>query len=413
MIIGKPVASIGVVVLRSGEWRRLLLFDIPNIDLAGAFFLSTRKIILFSVMAALAVSSSLWTGHKGTPSGDLAAFEGRTLPCRTTDPPGIGVEWVETADASDREALAIGCTSVGPVVVREFAGGDSLPMLDSLVVVTWNTHVGGGDVISFVGRVRDGEFTGGRRPEHFVLLLQEVFRAGPEVPVGASAELVPARIAETPPSGERIDIVETARRLELNLFYVPSMKNGVAKPGEVEEDRGNAILSTFRLRDLTAIELPLERYRRVAIAVTARGVTSSGSPWTLRVCNVHLDTRSDFPRVLESVGMGRLRQARAIVPVVPEKDVVLGGDFNTWGPSPTEGAIDYLLEQFPQSGELDHEPTVSIAVLPDRRTDYLFFRLSGERSARYHRLDDRMGSDHYPLLGVIQLTSREHGRSSN
>ena len=373
--------------------------------------MNVRRIVLFLVMGTLAASCSLWMGHKGRPSEYLASFEGRTLPCRTTDPAGIEVEWIETADPSDHEALAVGCASVGPVVVRGVAGSGSPPVLDSLVVITWNVHVGGGDVPLLVEQLRRGEFTDGRRPGHFVVFLQEVFRAGPEVPAGAPAEFVPARIAETPPSGDRIDIVETARLLDLNLFYVPSMKNGVPGPGEVEEDRGNAILSTFPLEELTAIELPLERHRRVAIAATIRGVSSSGDLWTLRLCNVHLDTRTDFPRVFESMGVGRLRQAKALVPVLPEDDVVLGGDINTWGPGSIAGAGDYLRENFPQTGELDDQPTVSITALPDRRTDYLFFRLSKGRSARYHRLDDRMGSDHHPLLGTIQLAGQPHERS--
>jgi endonuclease/exonuclease/phosphatase family metal-dependent hydrolase len=375
--------------------------------------LKARKIVLSIIVATMVASCSLWMGHGGSPAEYLASFEGRTLPCRTTNPPGIDVEWSETADPSDRERLAAGCATVGPVVVRESAVSGSFPVLDSLVVVTWNVHVGGGDIPGLVERLRCGEFNDGRRPEHFVVYLQEAFRTGPEVPVGAPADFIPARIEETPPSGERIDIVETARLLDLSLFYVPSMKNGVPDAGQVEEDRGNAILSTFPLDDLTAIELPLERHRRVAIAATVRGVTSTGDAWTLRLCNVHLDTRTDFPRVFESVGVGRLRQARALVPALPEDDVVLGGDFNTWGPGSIEGAIDYLRENFPQTGELDDEPTVSITAFPDRRTDYLFFRLSGGRSGRYHRLDDRMGSDHYPLIGVIRLTHYEHGRSPN
>jgi endonuclease/exonuclease/phosphatase family metal-dependent hydrolase len=373
--------------------------------------LSASRIILFVIVATLAASCGLWVGHQGGWSDYLAAFEGRTLPCRTTDPPGMEVEWIETADPSDHEALAAACATVGPAVVREFAGVDSLPVLDSLVVVTWNVHVGGGDVPRLVERLRRGEFTAGRRPEHFVVLLQEVFRAGPDVPGGAPADFIPARIEETPLSGERIDVAETARLLDLNLFYIPSIRNGVPAKGEAEEDRGNAILSTLLLDDLTAIELPLERHRRVAIAATVRGATSSGDAWTLRACNVHLDTRTDFPRVFESVGVGRLRQAKALVPVLLEEDVVLGGDINTWGPGSIEGAIDYLREHFPQTGELDDEPTVSIPAFPDRRTDYLFFRLSGGRTGRYHRLDDRMGSDHYPLIGVIQLTNGERGRS--
>jgi hypothetical protein len=39
--------------------------------------------------------------------------------------------------------------------------------------------------------------------------------------------------------------------------------------GGVDEDRGNAILATLPLRDVAAIELPLVRERRVAVAASA------------------------------------------------------------------------------------------------------------------------------------------------
>ena len=46
------------------------------------------------------------------------------------------------------------------------------------------------------------------------------------------------------------------------------MRNG--RPPQTDEDRGNAILSTEPLADLTAIELPFEQQRRVAVAATLR-----------------------------------------------------------------------------------------------------------------------------------------------
>ncbi len=367
--------------------------------------MNARKTIVFVNVVGLATFCGPWMEHR-EPSNGPAVMKDEVQSCRSVDPAGIEIQWIETADESDRQTLAAGCLAVGPVVVRGHAGFYPVSPLDSLFVLTWNTHVGGGDITRLVGQLREGEFTNGRRLDHFVILLQEAFRAGTQVLSEAPADLVPERIAETPPSGDRKDIVETARLLHLNLFYVPSMKNGESGPGETEEDRGNAILSTLPLHDLTAIELPLERHRRVAIAATVQGVTSSGESWTLRVCDVHLDNRTDLSRVLESVGAGRLRQAKALVPAVPGRDVLLGGDFNTWGPGSIENAIDHIREHFPQPARLDEQPTVSIAILPDRRTDYLFFRLSEGRTARYRRLDDRMGSDHYPLIGVVALKRR-------
>ena len=121
--------------------------------------------------------------------------------------------------------------------------------------------------------------TGGEPIEHFVLFLQEVFRAGDEVPLDGPEKYTTPRTQGIPPSGPRIDIVQTARRLGLSLFYVPSMRNGGPGSGTTEEDRGNAILTTIPMEDFTAIELPLDYHRRVAVAASAwTGFSACGLP---------------------------------------------------------------------------------------------------------------------------------------
>lgn len=129
--------------------------------------------------------------------------------------------------------------------------------------------------MQLVQDLRAGRLTGGRPVPHFVLLLQEVHRAGPQVPPTES-ESVPRRIAANPPGGARVDIVEAARRLALELFYVPSMANGwESAPAE---ERGNAILSSLPLADLAAI--PYEAQRRVAVAPRFEGRRRWVSPGT-------------------------------------------------------------------------------------------------------------------------------------
>src|SRR5439155_5701261 len=120
----------------------------------------------------------------------------------------------------------------------------------------------------------------------FVLLLQEAYRSGADVPSKPSGRTSWAS-AQRPPhaGGTRDDIVTIARRLKLAAFYVPSMRNGA--PGATEEDRGNAILSTLPLSELTAIELPLERQRRVALEATAPIVWPGHGAVTLRVVCTH------------------------------------------------------------------------------------------------------------------------------
>jgi endonuclease/exonuclease/phosphatase family metal-dependent hydrolase len=363
----------------------------------------SKSIIAGVIVAGAATSCVFWGAHRADRFAGVEARGSGDLACHAVDPESSRVRWIQTGDASELPALAEGCASVGPAVVRETTNSDGLPVIDSLIVASWNVHVGGGDIREFVGRLRSGEFSGGRPPRHFVVLLQETFCSSSEVPPQAQTHVVPRRIQERTPAGDREDIVTAASILDLNLFYVPSMRNGSTGSGPTEDDRGNAILSTLPLSDLTAIELPLERFRRVAVAATVTGLSAGGEAWSLRVCAVHLDLRTDFPRVLQSAGVGRERQARALVSALPENDLVLGGDFNTWAPSPVEGALACLARSFPQSVEADRRPTVPIRLFPDRRLDRMFFRLSSGRRARYARLDHEFGSDHYALVGTVPL----------
>jgi endonuclease/exonuclease/phosphatase family metal-dependent hydrolase len=271
------------------------------------------------------------------------------------------------------------------------------------MVISWNTHVGGGDIPGLVADIRSGGLTDGVPIHDFVLLLQEVYRSGPEVPRNGTAA-TPGRIIETPPNMERIDIVETARRLGLGLYYVPSMANGRASIREVSEDRGNAILSTLPLDQLSAIELPYEVQRRVAAVATVRGTTSAGQSCGLDLASVHLDHRSRWATILRSVGAGRERQARALVSALEGTDAMaMGGDLNTWAGF-LEGAAKVLLQFFPQPERILAEPTFgTMAGSGGLRLDRLMFRLPADCSVTTRRLADRWGSDHHPLLGWMSF----------
>ena len=52
--------------------------------------------------------------------------------------------------------LADWCAGVGPVLFEPDRPADSVPPLDRLAIVTWNTHVGGGAVDDLIDRVRGG-----------------------------------------------------------------------------------------------------------------------------------------------------------------------------------------------------------------------------------------------------------------
>ena len=313
-------------------------------------------------------------------------------PCRG----GIEVRWVDPPDSSDRRLLEEWCATVGPPVFLA-AAGEPNPV-NSLAIVSWNSRVGGGDLVELITSLRRGDLTEGQEVVDFVLLLQEGLRMGDAVPPIDTRAHVARRIYETPPSGFRLDAVQVANQLDLSIFYVPSMRNGPAR-----EDRGNAVLSTFPLSDPAAIVLPYEAQRRVAAAVTISGVTPGGRAWDLRVCSAHLDVRSRSSRLFATFGRGRLRQAEALAAALPETPIVLGGDMNTWAPSFLEKAVPYLRERFPDPPDPDQSATRQLPAMRDRRLDHLMFRLAEGDSARYTRVDDRFASDHHPLLGWLRF----------
>jgi endonuclease/exonuclease/phosphatase family metal-dependent hydrolase len=272
----------------------------------------------------------------------------------------------------------------------------------------WNTNVGAAQIGRFLRELRSGELSGGEPIEHFVLLLQEVHRAGPDVPTAPSAEASWAgRIGGRSEENSRIDVVELARSEGLHLFYVPSMRNGSPHDGRAPEDRGNAILSTFPLDDHAAIELPVERQRRVAVAATVEGRSSSGIPWKLRFVSAHLENRARWTRLHRALGPAQSNQARALVaslerlPPVPASAV--GGDFNTWFRGGASGALDALRIRYPSIAVHPEGDTRQLPLfLPGLRLDHLFLRLPRGWSGRYEILANRYGSDHLPLMGWIR-----------
>ena len=176
------------------------------------------------------------------------------------------IRWMAPELGADRSSLGNWRMSVGPPVVVSHEAQPGQPS-DRLVVVNWNMHVGGGDIGGLLAEVRRRH---GGAP--VVFLLQEAYREGPEVPVSLEPPAsFASMIRSMRPDGSREEIEAVATRLGLHAYYVPSMRNGA--PAASAEDRGNAILSTLPLTDFTAIELPFERQRRVAVAATVAGVS--------------------------------------------------------------------------------------------------------------------------------------------
>jgi endonuclease/exonuclease/phosphatase family metal-dependent hydrolase len=297
------------------------------------------------------------------------------------------VQWFAPADAGERKRLDSWCAGVGSVAIQPL--GDTTPArtigLEAITFVSWNVHVGSGDIRAFVRDLRAGHHTDGRKVDEFVLMLQEAVRTD-GVPAFAGGASGADRIAAHGTAAS-IDIVQIARELGLSLIYVPSMRNGKSAD-DPQEDRGNAILSTLPLMDPVAVELPGERQRRVVIVARAAPVS---------VGTVHLDALGGGKRLwLFWTPWMRDVQIRSVASQLPDGPLVLGGDLNTW-----HGRHE-LVVRFLNGVARETSVTASRQGLGLRVLDYLFFRVGPNRRARYRHLANRYGSDHGPLVGWIE-----------
>jgi endonuclease/exonuclease/phosphatase family metal-dependent hydrolase len=262
----------------------------------------------------------------------------------------------------------------------------------SFAVVSWNTHVGAGDLDVLVADLRAGKLTG-RPVSEFVLLLQEAYRAGTDVPALQAVNWASA-VFGAGPRDSRVEASRLAERLGLFSIYVPSMRNGA--PGTTSEDRGNAILSTARLSDLSAIELPLERQRRVALAATVM-VKRGDATVPVRLVSTHFTNMVMHHAWLLSES-GRLRQARALAKALPaEGALILGGDLNSWF-GYRDAAYRELSQKLAPATVEDRRATFG-----PMRLDHVLFRLPAGWRAELRRLDSKYGSDHYPLVATVEL----------
>ncbi|HJR60955.1 MAG TPA: endonuclease/exonuclease/phosphatase family protein [Vicinamibacterales bacterium] len=310
-----------------------------------------------------------------------------TLAPLTSPPLAAGpIAWMSPSQARDARTIARWRTAVGsPLVSTNPAHGASVPV-DAITVVSWNVALDGGDVVRLV---RGLEAQAPGRP--IVLLLQEVFRSGDDVPSSRAEALFAAHLGGC--SRER-EIDDVARALGFSLYYVPSMRNGA--PGH-HEDRGNAVLSSMPLADLAAIELPFERQRRVAVAATVRGRTSGGESWSLRLASVHLDNLVGARHGWIATEYGRARQARGLREALAGDDpMVLAGDFNTWFGFADKAYLETALA-FPQTRVDDRRRTFRGLL----RLDHVFYRLRPGWHAGVRRAESALGSDHYPLITTI------------
>jgi endonuclease/exonuclease/phosphatase family metal-dependent hydrolase len=306
----------------------------------------------------------------------------------------LGPAWFGPAGGAERANLARWANAVGPPLIVDQRSTRATPSsATALTLATWNVAVGEGDIARFIADLRRDH------PERpIVLLLQEVYRDGPTVPSQLLDGSVCAGHLGKDHGGDAQDIGEIAASSGLNVYYVPSMRNG--SPGDSNEDRGNAILSSLPLDDLGAIELPFERQRRVAVAATVTGRSADGAAWRMRLVSAHLDNMVGARRLWFAGGtFARARQARALVDYVRDDEIaVLGGDFNTWFGF-AEPAFQRTSRAFPDTDVKDTRPTFHHLL----RLDHLFFRLPEGWTASFERGPSQYGSDHWPLVATIVL----------
>jgi len=364
--------------------------------------------VRFVPVVLVAVFAAGCTPHRVAPIDSAAATGCHDLRGPDGTTAGVALAWRRPSeDGRDgRRAPPAWCAAVGPAVAVPDRPPSSPPEagIDAIAVVTWNVHVGGGDIVGFVQALRAGRLTNGTPVPDVILLVQEAFRSSRDVPDRVPpGPGVRSAIRAHPPQGPRLDIVRAAARLEMTLVYVPSMRNGAAAAaGGEPEDRGNAVLATRPLTDLAAIELPFERQRRVAVAATVSGVTTAGTPWTVRAVSAHLDASASARHLwMFSSGL-RASQARALAGALgSDRSVALGGDLNTWADGPFERAPLLLARAFNDTPPVKLQPTFGPLLL-----DYLFFRLPDSWRAESRRLDATFGSDHRPVLGWIRFEGR-------
>jgi endonuclease/exonuclease/phosphatase family metal-dependent hydrolase len=252
--------------------------------------------------------------------------------------------------------LLSGCAAARPLPLADRTLGRDVV----LAALTWNVHSGRGDLRLLMDDLRDGRLTG-QPVEDYVVFLQETIEGGDH------------------------DVVAVARERGLSTHFVPVRVSdrGVS---------GNAILSTRPLLDPRTIDLP--RIRRVRKAVAA---TIDIDGQRLLIVCTHFENRVRWlSGVLFFSDRARARQAAALLDTLPDGPGILGGDLNTWL-GPGEPAWRALLERFGDTPSDRLEPTFLDRLV----LDHLFFDLPGGWEATTDVVDNRYGSDHHPVVGVI------------
>ena len=370
-------------------------------------------VLLISGLTGVAVACALpyemqRAGPAGSPCPEVSEPPAENAPPDTTE-----LRWYRSASGRDQELGGEWCATVGaPVFLGRPTGSFSEWRVgDSLVVLSWNMHVGGGDVHELLD-VELGLDCSAQRPAQrpgfppFLLLLQNAYRTSESLPAVASGTNVPRAIDPDVRSLEDLDIVTVAGRCGLALHYVASARNGPDSGPRPREDKGNAILSTLPLTTPIAIDLPIEGARKVAVAAT---VVLPGDE-RLRVVSADIEGLSTLVRTLVSGNQTRTRQVSGLIDALERAQddgpltgaALVGGDFSSWDDAET--ALLLMREAFGESPAWDGRSTRG-----PFSTDHIFFRRGSFVTitvGHYERLENAYGSNHFGRRVAVNYLPR-------
>lgn len=326
------------------------------------------------MMAAVCGCAGALDPHAAVVSGPCSAIDSRIRVIG----PAVGT--------ADRERLDRWCPGVSAAFVASAEA--VVDPSDSLLVVTWNVHIGKAAIPSMLDFIRRA--TTSEQP--FVLLLQETY----------SRRSVPGDVPKCLPDGGKtagpMEAIEAVSR-GLSVLYVPSMRNDGTVGGGAS-DRGNAILTNLPLRDPAAVELPYELQRRVAASAIVEWRTRDSIVIELPIVSAHLDVhgRRPFPIVNLLNAHGRSRQLEGLLRVLPDTGpALIGGDFNT-----AFGRFEPLRELLQKAYPDPVRPTASRTHASGFRLDHLRVRAAeGWFVCTGVLPGGTRGSDHFPVFGWI------------
>ena len=178
------------------------------------WIVAARAVGVFRVLAvALALpAEGVWADGAAKPPATCSAIVDAHQA-----PSSRKVSWVMRVDEGERRKLDQQCHAVGPIVLRAPSARESPSSPADVAIVGWNVHVGGGDIVRLVDQLKSGALTG-HQVSHYVLLLEEAYRAGGDLRELPHDIRVPRRIAPDSPGRTREDIVRVADKLDAALY---------------------------------------------------------------------------------------------------------------------------------------------------------------------------------------------------